>query len=108
MKQRGVAYRPPARYEDIVVPKNSAFGVVIGGLAFAFGFAAVWHLWWLMIAAAVLIAVTLIVRSSDDDTTYVLPAAEVEKIENRRLKELAPERQAEPRLKAAIVPSEVV
>jgi cytochrome o ubiquinol oxidase subunit 1 len=108
MKQRGLAYRPPDRYQDIVMPKNSAFGVVIGGLAFVFGFAAVWHMWWLMIAAAVLIALTLIVRSCNDDTTYVLPAAEVERIENRRFQELARGRQPEPAWKPAAVPSEAV
>jgi hypothetical protein len=29
---------------------------------------------------------TLIIRSSDDDTDYVLPASEVEKIENDRFR----------------------
>lgn len=108
MKQRGVAYRPPVRYQDIEMPKNSAFGVVIGSLAFVFGFAAVWHLWWLVIASAALIAITLIVRSGDDETTYVLPAAEVAKIEAQRMKELARARPSEPALKPAAVPSEAV
>ena len=63
------------------MPKNSAFGVVIGGLSFVFGFAMVWHIWWLAALGLVLIALTLIVRSSDDDTEYLLPAGEVEKIE---------------------------
>ena len=81
MKMRGIAYQPPARYEDILMPKYSAFGVLIGGLSFVFGFAMVWHIWWLAALGMVLIAITIIVRSSDDDTEYLLPAGEVEKIE---------------------------
>jgi cytochrome o ubiquinol oxidase subunit 1 len=89
MKERGVAYRRPDRYQDIVMPKNSAFGVVLGALSFLLGFAVIWHIWWLAIACTVLIAITLIVRSSNDDTDYLLPAAEVEAIENRRFQDLA-------------------
>jgi cytochrome o ubiquinol oxidase subunit 1 len=89
MKERGVAYRRPDRYQDIVMPKNSAFGVVLGALSFLLGFAVIWHIWWLAIACTALIAITLIVRSSNDDTDYLLPAAEVEAIENRRFQDLA-------------------
>ena len=89
MKERGTAYARPARYEDIAIPKNGAFGAVTGGLAFVFGFAMVWHMWWLAILGVLLIALTLIVRSSDDDTEYLLTASEVEKIETRRLQEMA-------------------
>jgi cytochrome o ubiquinol oxidase subunit I len=89
MKERGIAYQRPARYEDIAMPKNSAFGAVTGGLAFVFGFAMVWHMWWLAVLSVLLIALTLIFRSSDDDTEYLLPASEVEKIETRRFQEMA-------------------
>ena len=49
MKERGVVYQPPRAYEDIEMPKNSAVGVVLGGLAFVLGFAMVWQIWWLVI-----------------------------------------------------------
>ena len=35
MKERGVAYQRPARYEDIHMPKNSMVGVAMGAFAFA-------------------------------------------------------------------------
>jgi cytochrome o ubiquinol oxidase subunit 1 len=89
MKERGVAWQRPARYEDILMPRNSAFGPVLGGLAFVFGFAVVWYIWWLAVLAAGLIALWIAVRSSNDDTDYVLSAAEVEAIENRRFADLA-------------------
>src|SRR5260370_923932 len=44
MKERGVAYQPPRAYEDIEMPKNSAVGVVLGGLAFVLGFGVVWQI----------------------------------------------------------------
>ena len=88
MKQRGVAYVRPARYEDIVMPKNSAFGIVVGGFAFVFGFAMVWYIWWLAVLTGVAIAAAIVVRSSDDDTEQVMPAAEVQAIEDGRFREL--------------------
>jgi len=104
MKERGIAYRPPARYEDIAIPKNSAFGAVTGGLAFVFGFAMVWHMWWLAILGVALIALALIFRSSDDDTEYLLPASEVEKIESRRLQEMARAPRPEAAQDASVIP----
>jgi cytochrome o ubiquinol oxidase subunit I len=89
LKQRGVAYRKPPRYEDIPIPRNSAFGLALGGLAFVLGFAMIWHMWWLAILCAVVAALFIIVRSSSDDTDDFMPAAEVERIENRRLEEMA-------------------
>ncbi len=88
-KQRGIAWRRPERYVDIVMPKNSFVGAFIGGTAFVFGFAVVWHMWWLAILGLVLIAAAIIVRGSDDDTDIVLPASEVERIENARFAALA-------------------
>jgi cytochrome o ubiquinol oxidase subunit 1 len=97
MKERGVAYRRPARYEDIYLPKNSAFGVIVGAFAFAFGFAMVWHIWWAAIACAVVIAAAVIVRSSQDETEYRLSADDVRKIEDQRFRDMAnaPRPQAE-------------
>jgi len=89
MKEEGTAYQRPERYEDIRMPKNSAFGMIVGGLAFVFGFAAVWYIWWLVAACAAAIAITVIIRASGDDTEYVMTAAEVEAIENRRFADMA-------------------
>lgn len=89
MKQRGVAYQRPERYEDIVMPKNSAFGVLIGAIAFVLGFAMVWHMWWLGILSAIAAVIVIIVRSSNDDTDIVFPASAVEAIENKRYEDLA-------------------
>ena len=89
MKEKGIAYRPPARYHDIHMPKNSPAGLVIGASAFLFGFAMVWYIWWLAILCALGMLFTVIFRASDDDTETVIPAAEVERIENQRYRQLA-------------------
>jgi cytochrome o ubiquinol oxidase subunit 1 len=89
MKKRGVAYQRPASYTDIVLLKNSIVGAFIGGAAFAFGFAMVWYIWWLALLCLGLIALLIIIRASDDDTNFVMPASEVEAIENRRYELLA-------------------
>jgi cytochrome o ubiquinol oxidase subunit I len=63
----------------------------------------VWHIWWLAIAAALGLLATVVVRSFSDDPEYVLPAAEVERIENERFHRLA-QAPAEDRVDAGLVP----
>ena len=50
MKARGVAYSKPGRYDDIYMPRSTGAGAILGALAFLFGFAMVWHIWWMAIA----------------------------------------------------------
>lgn len=89
MKRRGVAYQRPERYTDILIPRNSGIGVILGGFAFVLGFAMVWHIWWLAIASGLAILIAVAVRSSDDDTEYRMPARDVAAIEDRRREALA-------------------
>lgn len=90
MKEKGVAHEQPDRYHDIVMPKNTAAGFVIGALVFVLGFGLVWHMWWLAVLGALGIVFTVIARASDDDTDYVIPAAEVARIEKQRSWQAAP------------------
>jgi cytochrome o ubiquinol oxidase subunit 1 len=90
MKEKGAAYRRPDRYNDIQLPKDVPHGLIIGGLAFVFGFAMIWYIWWLAILSALGLLLTVIARSMDDDIHYVIPAAEVERIENERYRQLDP------------------
>ncbi len=68
-------------YEDIIVPKNTGTGVLIAALAFAFGFAAVWHIWWLAIVALLALVITALIRLTSDDTERTITAAEVAAVE---------------------------
>ncbi len=89
MKEKGVAYQRPATYHDIEMPKNAPHGLIIGALAFVFGFAMIWYVWWLAILAALGILATVIARAMDDDIYYTIPAAEVKRIEDERYRQLA-------------------
>jgi cytochrome o ubiquinol oxidase subunit 1 len=84
MKEFGRANPLPDRFEDIPMPKNSPYGFLIGILAFPFGFAMVWHIWWLTIASALFILLIIIIRSADDETESVIPASEVKRMEEVR------------------------
>ena len=83
MKRSGTAHAS-VKYEDIVVPQNTAMGIYISAFIFLFGFAMVWHSSALAIVGFVGAITCVIVRSFDEHTEYVLSAAEVEEIEMAR------------------------
>lgn len=71
-------------YKDIELPKNTAMGIYLSGFAFIFGFAMVWHIIWLAIAGLIGAIVCITLRALDEESEYILPAAEVAKIEAKR------------------------
>jgi len=82
-KQSKVAAEQP-EYNDIHIPKNSGLGVCIAGASLVFGFAVVWHMWWLA-AGALLAAVTLlIIRLTSQETEYIVTAEELAQFESKR------------------------
>ena len=89
MKEKGIAYQRPDHYDPIEMPKNSWHGVAIGLLAFLFGFAMIWYIWWLAIASFLGLIAVVIARASLDDIHEIIPAAEVARIENLRYQEMA-------------------
>ncbi|WP_346836606.1 cytochrome o ubiquinol oxidase subunit I [Microbulbifer sp. SAOS-129_SWC] len=91
MKRHGSAHIRPKRYHDILLPQNTGAGVLIGGFAFYFGFAAVWHIWWAAAATLLGILLTAAARSFRDKTEICIPASEVQQIENRHFRNLARE-----------------
>jgi cytochrome o ubiquinol oxidase subunit I len=68
---------------DIELPDNTAAGVVIGLTAGVFGFAMVWHIWWLAIVAFLVILATFITRSFSDDDEHAVSAHDVATLEKR-------------------------
>ena len=86
MKEKGVAYQRPARYEAIRIPSNTPIGVIVGAFAFVLGFAMVWHIWWLVLASGAVVFAAVIVRSSNDDQEFTMSAAEVKAIEDERFR----------------------
>jgi len=76
-KQEGVKAPKDSDYKDIVLPKNTSFGFVIGMTAFVGSGALIWHIWWLVVVSFIAIVVMIIMRTMDDFTEYTIPAAEV-------------------------------
>ena len=78
MKVNNRAYERPAKYEDIHMPKSTPLPIVVAALSFFFGFAYVWHIWWLAGLCVLGTVAAVIARSFNDETEFVIPASEVQ------------------------------
>lgn len=81
MKEHGIPYRAQAPFDPIHMPRNSGAGVVLGALTFAFGFAMIWHIWWMAVASTLAILVQIVMRANDENVDYMLSAEEVARCE---------------------------
>ena len=79
-KQKG-GPRRPAAYLDIMMPRNSPVGVIVGAASLVLGFGLVWHIWWMAILGLVGILASIVAFASNESTEYRISAAEVERIE---------------------------
>ncbi|GHB09159.1 cytochrome o ubiquinol oxidase subunit I [Salinicola rhizosphaerae] len=75
-------------FEDIHMPKNTAEGPIMSLFGLFFGFALIWHIWWLVGLGALGMFVTFMYRIFNEDTDYHVSAAEVEKTEREYHKRL--------------------
>jgi cytochrome o ubiquinol oxidase subunit 1 len=85
MKKQGIDTKEP-HYEDILMPKDTPMGVIIGMCSFIFGFAIIWQIVWLVIVGFLGMLGCLVKHLSYDDTEYVIQAFQVEQIEKESLK----------------------
>jgi cytochrome o ubiquinol oxidase subunit 1 len=69
------------KYQPFQEMKNTGVPIIIAGFALAFGFAFVWHIWWLVFLGLFGIIMTMIVRLSNDDVERTVTVAEIEKVE---------------------------
>jgi cytochrome o ubiquinol oxidase subunit 1 len=74
-------------YEDIEMPRNSPTGFVCAFFATVMGFALIWHIWWMVAAGFVGAFATFVVFAWRDYDEYVIPAAEVARIDRANLAE---------------------
>ncbi len=88
-KRNGVAYQQPKEYADIVMPKNSAMGIVLGAAGGILAFALVWHIWWMACLGALISIVAVIGRGFVRDYEKVIPADVVEREHTRWLRRVA-------------------
>jgi cytochrome o ubiquinol oxidase subunit 1 len=80
-KKHGVAEPESEKVLNIVMPNNTGAGMILGVLSFIFGFAMVWHVWWLAAIAAAAMLATVIVRSSNDDDEHVVRVKALKTVE---------------------------
>ncbi|WP_188657839.1 cytochrome o ubiquinol oxidase subunit I [Sphingomonas metalli] len=71
-------------YEHIVMPRNSATGVVTAFFATAIGFALIWHIWWLAGLGFVGAYATFVVFAWRKEEEYEVPADEVREADHAR------------------------
>lgn len=74
------------KYEDIHMPRSTAAGIYISIFAFLMGFGFVWEIEWLAVVSIIGIIVVFIRRGFNDNSEYTLPAEDVKKFEEKRIR----------------------
>jgi cytochrome o ubiquinol oxidase subunit I len=79
-RQQGMLRSEP-EYRDIEMPKNSPTGFVCAFFATVMGFALIWHIWWMVVLGGLGAFATFVAFAWRDHDEYVIPAAEVARID---------------------------
>jgi cytochrome o ubiquinol oxidase subunit 1 len=85
-KQRDLEKSEPD-YRDVDMPRNSPTGFICAFFATIMGFALIWHIWWMVAAGGIGAFATFVVFAWRDHDEYVIPAAEVARIDRANLEE---------------------
>src|SRR5262249_33542661 len=86
-KQHQFAEHEEREYRDIEMPRNSPTGFVCAFFATIMGFALIWHIWWMVIVGGIGAFATFVVFAWRDHDEYIIPAAEVARIDRANLEE---------------------
>jgi cytochrome o ubiquinol oxidase subunit 1 len=85
-KEQGLQSGGP-EYRDVEMPRNSPTGFVCAFFATIMGFALIWHIWWMVAAGGVGAFATFVAFAWRDHDEYVIPAAEVARIDHANLEQ---------------------
>ncbi|THD55423.1 MAG: cytochrome o ubiquinol oxidase subunit I [Bradyrhizobium sp.] len=85
-QQQALEGREPD-YRDIEMPRNSPTGFVCAFFATIMGFALIWHIWWMVAAGGIGAFATFVAFAWRDHDEYVIPAAEVARIDRANLEQ---------------------
>jgi cytochrome o ubiquinol oxidase subunit 1 len=88
-KETGTAYQVPKEYDDIVMPKNSAMGIIVCVTGTFMAFGLVWYMWWLVVLGLLVVAAATIGRGFARDVERIFPASEVARAHLRWLEIVA-------------------
>ena len=87
-RQNGLVNLRPDHYEDIHLPNNTFVPMLLGALAFGFGFGMVWRMYWLAGLSLLGIVVAVIARSFEPDSGHTIPGVRIREIEETLPEEL--------------------
>ena len=87
IKKSGVPRRTQ-KFARIHMPKNTGAGFILAMISIVFGFAMVWHIWWLAIVGVVGMLAVGIGHSFSLDRDYYVSADEVQAVEDIRTAQL--------------------
>ena len=85
MKQNGQAQVVPPSYEPIEMPRNTPTGVITAFFAVLFGFAAIWHIWWVAIIGLIAVAIMAMAFGWSEDREEEISGAEIARTERARV-----------------------
>jgi cytochrome o ubiquinol oxidase subunit 1 len=71
------------------MPRNTGAGFVLAVLSGVFGFAMIWHIWWMAAAGLVALLAAAIAHTFNYDRDFDITAADVERTEGERTRRLA-------------------
>jgi len=84
MKQSGQAKTQPAQYEAIEMPRNTPTGFITAFFAVMFGFAAIWHIWWIVILGLIAVVIVAMIFGWSEDREEELPSGVIARMERER------------------------
>ncbi|CAL4323221.1 Cytochrome bo(3) ubiquinol oxidase subunit 1 [Buchnera aphidicola (Periphyllus testudinaceus)] len=68
-------------YENIYLPKNTFYGMLIGFFLLIFGFSAIWHIWWLFLFSLLSVIFIFLYKSFLKPQKYCIKKNKIKKIE---------------------------
>jgi len=80
-KRQQLRDKQAPEYQAIELPRNSPTGFVCAFFATVMGFALIWHIWWMVALGGIGAFATFVVFAWRDHDEYVVPAAEVARID---------------------------
>ena len=86
-KQQQITDHEEREYKDIEMPRNSPTGFVCAFFATVMGFALIWHIWWMVVLGGIGAFATFIAFAWRDHDEYLIPAAEVARVDRANLAE---------------------
>ena len=100
-RQHGLTHVMPEHFDDIEMPVNTPFPLLIAGCTAAFGFAMIWRIWWLAALSLTSVIALVVIRSFGGTTGTTIPGGDI-----RRQERMAATRLV--RRPAEAIPSGVV